>query len=311
MHLGFDRSAYPGDDIMQSLWDNTPMAFAGFYLAPAPNHGDTAWMGKGDFLRQMGWGFLPVYVGRQAGSPNLTTAQGTSDGDDATTLAQTAGFASDAVVYLDIEVGGTLTQAFLDYISAWTAEVAANGARPGVYCSFSQTAAQITGQVGDIPVWVFHPTDAGPSVIDLGSETAPDPLNSGFGAAIAWQYRMSLNGHVDLTWTDGSGATKKLVQVDVDSAVVLDPCNPVFSTPTVSAIAPTTATAGDTVAIDGSDFEGVIDVAFGGASAANLAVVSDSHLEAVVPAGIRGTVDVVVSNRWGNQSAPGTQIDIT
>lgn len=311
MQLGFDRSAYPGDDVMESLHDNTTMAFVGFYLAPAPNHGDTGWMSSADVVRSMGWGFLPVYVGRQAASPNLTAAQGTADGNDATTLAQTAGFASDAVIYLDIEIGGTLAQPFVDYISAWTTQVAANSARPGVYCSFSQTAAQITAQVGDVPVWVFHPTDSGPSVIDLSNETPPDPAGSGFGAAIAWQYRMSLNGHVDVTWTDGSGVTKTMIQVDLDSSVVQDPSNPVFPTPTISAITPTTATAHDTVAIDGSGFEGVIDVAFGGTSAANLSVVSDSHLEAEVPSGIAGTVDVIVSNRWGIQSAPGTQIDIT
>jgi hypothetical protein len=310
MHLGFDRSAYPGDDVMQSLWDNTQMAFVGFYLAPAPNHGDAAWMSTGANLRSTGWGFLPVYVGRQAGSPNLTATQGTADGNDATTLATTAGFASDAVIYLDIEIGGTLAQPFLDYISAWTSQVAANGARPGVYCSFSQTAAQITGEVGDIPVWVFHPTDPGPNVIDLSSESPPDPAGSGFGAAIAWQYRMSLNGHIDLSWTDGSGATKKLIQVDLDSSVVQDPSNPVFPTPTISAITPSAATAGDTVAIDGSGFDGVIDVAFGGTSAAGLSV-SDKHLEAVVPAGVTGTVEVVISNRWGIQSAPGTQITVT
>jgi hypothetical protein len=254
---------------------------------------------------------LPARLPRSPGritQPHDRT--GTTDGNDATALAQNAGFATDTVLYLDIEIGGTLTQQFIDYISAWTAQVAANSGRPGVYCSFSQTAAQITGQVGDIPIWVFHPTDSGPSTIDLNAETPPDPAISGFGGALAWQYRMSLSGHVDLTWTDGAGATKKLIQVDVDSSVVQDPSNPVFPTPTINNLSPTTATAGDTIAIDGTDFDGVIDVAFGGASAANLAPVSDTHLEAVVPAGVAGTIDVVISNRWGNQSAP-AQVDIT
>lgn len=312
MHLGFDRSAYPGDDIMQSLWDNTPMGYVGVYLAPAPSHHDNAWMSKVALLQSMGWGFLPVYVGQQdpttPGSHVLTAAQGTTDASDAAGLASSAGISTGSVLYLDIELGGTLSAPYIDYITAWVNGIASGNYRPGVYCSFSQTASQVTSAVGDIPIWAFHPTDAGPNVIDLSQETAPDPANSGFGAALAWQYRMSLHGNIDLTWTDGSGATKKLIQVDLDSSVVKDPSNPIFPTPTITSI-PASATSAESIAIDGSDFDGVIDVAFGGTSAANLAVTSDSHLEAVVP-GVSGTVDVVVSNRWGIESAP-AQIDIT
>lgn len=142
MHLGFDRSAYPGDGVMQSLWDSTPLGYVGVYLAPAPSHSNTAWLSKVGLLQSMGWGFLPVYVGQQASG-----------------------------------------------------------------------------------------------------------LPSG--------------------------------------------------------------TAGDTIGVEGSDFDGVIDVAFGTVSAANVAVTSDTHIEAVVPSGITGVVDVIVSNRWGLQNPPGTQFEIT
>lgn len=53
---GFDRSTYPGDTEMQGLWTNTSLAFTGFYLAPAPDHSDTSWMGKRAKLKSMGWG---------------------------------------------------------------------------------------------------------------------------------------------------------------------------------------------------------------------------------------------------------------
>jgi hypothetical protein len=324
VHLGFDRSSYPGDSVMQSLWDSTPLGYVGAYLAPAPSHSNTAWMGKVALLQSMGWGFLPVYVGQQApggpGSHTLTSTQGTTDASDAAGLAKTAGFDAGAVIYLDVEVGGTLTQAFIDYINAWVNGIASSDYRPGVYCSFSQTGSQITASVGDIPVWVFHPIDSGPSTIDLGNETAPDPGNSGFGAAIAWQYRMSLNGPVNLRWTDaGSGAGQTLQQVDLDAAVCRDPSNPVFPTPDVTSLtAPSTgpsglpsATAGDTIGVEGSDFDGVTDVAFGTVSAANVAVVSDTHIEAVLSSGFSGVVDVIVSNRWGLQNPPGTQLEIT
>lgn len=70
---GFDRYAYPGDTEMQGLWTNTSLAFTGFYLAPAPDHSDTSWMGKRAKLKSMGWGFVVIYVGRQVGWSGLTT----------------------------------------------------------------------------------------------------------------------------------------------------------------------------------------------------------------------------------------------
>jgi hypothetical protein len=164
MHLGFDRSAYPGDGVMQSLWDSTPLGYVGVYLAPAPSHSNTAWMSK----------------------------------------------------------------------------------------------------------------------------------------------------------VDSSGTAQTLPQVDLDTAVCTDPSNPLFPTPAVTSLtAPGGAsglpsgTAGDTIGVEGSDFDGVIDVAFGTVSAANVAVTSDTHIEAVVPSGITGVVDVIVSNRWGLQNPPGTQFEIT
>src|SRR5262249_18022116 len=61
MFAGIDRSTYPGDTVMQWLWDNTNLYWTGFYLAPAPSHGkDTSWMSRRGVLKQMGWGFAPV-----------------------------------------------------------------------------------------------------------------------------------------------------------------------------------------------------------------------------------------------------------
>src|SRR5262245_38171774 len=112
--LGFDRSAYPGDNIMQLLRNAAHLDFTGFYLAPAPSHPDTSWMGKRAFLAGLGYGFAPVYVGQQQppppghqspGSHIITAAQGTIDGKNATDLAGHAGFGPNSVIYLDIETG--------------------------------------------------------------------------------------------------------------------------------------------------------------------------------------------------------------
>ncbi len=175
--------------------------------------------------------------------------------------------------------------------------------RAGVYCSFSDTAQQVVTTVGDIPVWTFHLIDTGPSQIDLSTETARDPAGSGFGAALAWQYRQSMNGPITLHWDD-SGTPGQLVQVDMDTAVCLDPSNPVFPAPVVDSVSPDPATPGQSVTLSGSEFDGADNVAFAGASAANIVVTSDTQLDAEVPFGVSGQVDVVVGNRWGNQSSP-------
>lgn len=55
-HAGFDRLTYPGDAVMTALYDNTNLAWTGFYLAPAPSQPYTGWMTKAQTLRDMGWG---------------------------------------------------------------------------------------------------------------------------------------------------------------------------------------------------------------------------------------------------------------
>jgi hypothetical protein len=301
---------------MQSLWDSTPMAFVAVHLVPAPSHGDTAWMSKMSSLQSMGWGLLPVYVGQQAaggpGSHALTSAQGSADATDAAQLAHTGSLSLGSVVYLDVEVGGVLPAAFVDYVAAWMGGMTSTDYRPGVYRSHFKTATQITGAVGDIPGWAYNPIDSGPSTVDLGTETARDPAESGYGAAIAWQYRMSLKGAVDLRWTDTStGAGRSLHQVDLDTAVCTDPSNPVFPTPGLATVTPDQVSPGDTGSLEGSDFDGVSDMAFDVVNSPNMTVSDASHIDAVVPNGLAGTVDVVVSNRWGLQSSPGIPVTIT
>ena len=47
-------------------------------------------------------------------------------------------------------------------------------------------------------------------------------------------------------------------------------------------------------------------------SAADVIVVSDTIISAVVPFGLAGTtVDMIVTNRWGNQNGPGVQFSVT
>ena len=315
MHLGFDRLQYPGDAVMASLMESTPLGFVAVYLAPAPSQGYTGWMGHVPDLVAANWGIAPVYVGQQTsggpGSHTLTADQGALDSVDAAKLASTAGLATGSVVYLDIEQGGPMAADLQGYVEAWVKGMSGTDYRAGVYCSFSKTAAQVVSVVGDLPVWAFHPRDGGPSTVDLSTETAPDPGDSGYPGALVWQYRMSLKGAIDLTWTDSNGAAQKLASVDLDSSVVSDPSNPVLPTPTVSSVDPSSAATGDTVTITGTDFIGVTDVSFGSVSAANVTVSSETELSAIVPTGLTGqSVNVAVTNRWGNQSTDSVSVSV-
>src|SRR5258708_38931141 len=140
LFYGFDTKFYPAAipaitspppvsvglavySVMQQLFENTPFAVVGVYVAPAINHPDQSWMRKIALLRQQGWGLLPVYVGRQqggagvaqvGGDPNTTAAQqGIHDANEAAGSAGTAGLATGTVIFLDIETDQDLSQDFV------------------------------------------------------------------------------------------------------------------------------------------------------------------------------------------------------
>lgn len=213
--LGFDRSEYPGDDVMQLLRDEAQIAFTGFYLAPAPSHSDDGWMDRREFLLGLGFGFAPIYVGQQQSSPGsqiLTADQGTIDGADAADLATQAGFPESSVLYLDIETGPPARQAFFDYYKAWVQGVIDNGFSPGVYCSHRLAAQFIAADSRAVP-WVFQLKSSTPQTF-TPPLPAPDPSQSSFNGAKVLQYAQ--NGTLVL------GSTK-LKPVDLNTALMADP----------------------------------------------------------------------------------------
>ena len=212
--LGFDRSAYPGDSVMQRLRTEAQISFTGFYLAPAPSHGNAGWMGKRAFLLGLGFGFAPIYVGQQQslpGSLNLTAPQGTTDGLNATQLAATAGFPAGSVLYLDVETGPPVHAPFIAYYKAWVQSVIDNGFTPGVYCSH-HLAAQFIGADNRAVAWVFQ-------LAAIGGNFAPplprpDPSQSSFSGAKVLQNAQ--NAKLTL------GATV-IKPVDLNTALMADP----------------------------------------------------------------------------------------
>jgi len=57
---GFDRSDYPGDQVMKWLKANTNLVWCGYYLGPSPSHAGTTWMTRRPALAAAGWGIASL-----------------------------------------------------------------------------------------------------------------------------------------------------------------------------------------------------------------------------------------------------------
>ncbi len=212
---GIDTAVYPGDGVMAHLRSKTNLRWCGFYLGPAPSHRGTSWMSKRASLVSGGWGLAPLYVGQQEagpGSHQVDAAHGRRDGKAACLLAAKAGFPAGAVLYLDIEVGGPLSPAFVAYLQAWCAHVAAGGYTPGAYLSHT-SAKSASSAVPGLVLWIFKFRLA-----DVGG-TKPAPFreemegSAATPAVVAWQWAQNCR----IAVPGGS------LLVDLDVASVADP----------------------------------------------------------------------------------------
>jgi len=214
-HYGMDTSIYPGDAAMQTWWNCSPFHYTGFYLAPAPYHPDGSWMDKRPVLLSQGWGFMPVYVGRQADSSYLDPATGASEAEQAASLARCAGFPSQAIIFLDIETAEALSEEHLSYVIPWVNQLRTTGYQAGIYCN-SDNANQIRdalfkqhppGIWRPAEFWVAHYTGCTPL------SSIPMPSSSEVPFASVWQFA----GDIELTY---GGYT---IMVDLNTAVYTDP----------------------------------------------------------------------------------------
>lgn len=216
-YLGFDTMDYPGDSAMQSWWTGTPFEFCGFYLGgPYYNFGQASpWIPKRNYLRGLGYGFLVLYLGRQSDSSNLTSAQGVTDANDAASLAQSAGFPTNTIIYLDVEQGGTLSPAFITYIDSWINQINNNtNYRPGVYCSY-QTSDQINNSIHVNCQFACYNINVPPSPGNATPSPAPDPTGCGVIYALDWQYAQNV-------YRTYNGVQLK---VDLNTATTTNPSN--------------------------------------------------------------------------------------
>ena len=212
--VGFDRNNYPGDAAMTAM--RSSFAFTGYWVTNPPGAHSNTWLGKREFLKQHGWGFLVLANGRLDAEILRAQKRGTSPADLARSDAAIAvaaarhdGFPPHTILFLDQEEGGALLDEQAAYLLGWTEAVAASEFRPGVYAS-GQPVPDDPGTtittIDDIrkrvqtqhlhQIAIFDAQDACPPA--PGCTLATKPLDasgelvlSAGGNLIAWQYSQS------------------------------------------------------------------------------------------------------------------------
>lgn len=117
-------------------------AFTGYWLTVPPGAQLNEWKGKREVLRQQGWGFLllangklekEILAAQKAGTAPAALAK--QDAAAAIAAARSEGFPAHAILFLDQEEGGRLTEPQAAYLLSWTEAVAGSDFAPGVYAS--------------------------------------------------------------------------------------------------------------------------------------------------------------------------------
>ena len=168
------------------------------------------WVGKRELLKQQGWGFLLLANGKLEAEIKKAQKAGTTPADlgrkdavVAVAAAKSEGFPKRAIVFLDQEEGGRLTDVQAAYLLAWTEAVSGSAYKPGVYASGQRvqdgpgvmidTVEDIRARVkkGSLhEVAMFDAQDQCPPA--NGCNLQPRPMSeAGEPDLIAWQYSQS------------------------------------------------------------------------------------------------------------------------
>jgi hypothetical protein len=159
--LGFDACSAPSPNTM-TAWGASPYRAIGIYIggvnsACAQPNLTSIWVAN---EVAAGWHMIPIYVGLQAPSnscgcaaisPSQASAQGTAAAIDAVADAQGIGIPAGNPIYNDMEGysrTATNTSAVLAFLSAWTAQLHAEGYLSGVYSSSGSGITDLVAQYG-------------------------------------------------------------------------------------------------------------------------------------------------------------------
>jgi hypothetical protein len=244
-YLGFDRNIFPDASALPMLRKN--FAFSGYWLSPPPGETKNTWAGQRDALRSLGFGFLLLYRGplnRALKNPAAATQKAVRDAQSAAVAARHEGFPVGAIIFVDIEEGGRLSDNYHAYLRAWTKRVEQEGYRAGTYCSgipvnegsgvTITTADDIRAHLGtqDFSYFIFN--DACPPSPGCVFATAPAPSSGGISFAAVWQFvrspKTEFTAHCPPGYhTDGNcyapGDAAHTWFLDLSAAASSDPSN--------------------------------------------------------------------------------------
>ena len=244
-YLGFDLNIYPGDAALPIL--RKTFAFGGYWLSSPLGEKRNTWTGKRALMRAQGFGFLLLYLARGTHELKVyadAVEKGSLDARNAASAAKSEGFASQSVIFLDIEEGGRLPAIYHVYIRAWATELARAGYRAGVYCSgipvsegpslSITTAEDIRARApsSDLVFFIYNDV-CPPSPGCTFPQNPPLPTASGISDASIWQFaqsprRKEFTAHCQPGYNaDGNcyapGDTAHAWFLDVSSAASPDP----------------------------------------------------------------------------------------
>ncbi len=233
---GFDTCAAPSEAAMQA-WRQSPYRAVGIYiggsdLACAQPNLTPSWLSD---EAAAGWHFIPMYVGPQAAFGEVSASaasQGAKAAADAVLQAKQLGFGPGTPLYYDMEAyKPRQTGRVLQFLSAWTTTLHAQGYSSGVYSSSSSGVADLAHQYGSgkyaMPDIIFD-------ALWNGEASTYDPVLHG-----KWSHHHRIrqyNGNVTQTY---GGTT---LQIDQDYLDVVQSVSPPPSPGTVTYPAGATAT---------------------------------------------------------------------
>lgn len=159
--MGFDTCAAPSLSTMRA-WQRSPYRTLGIYIgglmrACGDGNLSASWVRQ---ATDMGWGLLPIYVGRQAPcfpsgariTPAYATSQGEASAVDAVNQARRFGIGAGSPIYYDMEGYSTTSPscstAVTTFVSAWSAELKRLGYRPAVYGGNSSLMRDLVAKIG-------------------------------------------------------------------------------------------------------------------------------------------------------------------
>jgi hypothetical protein len=201
-----------------------------------------------------------------------------------------------------VKFGGVAASSFTVVSPAVITAVMGAGASGAVSVTAPLGTSSLSGFTY-VPVPTISPANT--ANILTGSNGVVLTANPGTGYTYQWSKDGTpINGATSATYSaTQAGSYTVSITANTVSQTSSATVAIVVLPPTVTALAPVTASAGTTVTITGTNFTGATAVSFGGTAAASFTVVSSTSITAVVGSGASG--NVIITTPGGTAGASG------